>query len=460
MNKYLAILLAVLSSTEVQAQNLKSVPRLVVNITVDQLRNDLLEQYAQMYSPDGIRKLTTQGLVYESSGYSFSPVDPASAIASLSTGSAPHYNNIIGTSWLNRSTLRPMSCVDDQKFVASPNQLSVSTISDELKIATNGAAIVYGLGENKETAILSSGHAADGAVWMGADHKWTTSAYYPAESRKWIESYQRVSSTDAKMTDVNDQICKLALECVRSHAMGRDAVTDFLAVTLSGAKGKLNEEYYLSLDRTLANLISQIEGEIGKDNVLFIVTSTGCEDEEKTDYSKYKVPTGTFYINRTANLMNIYLSAIYGQGRYVDGCFKNQIFLNHQLIDQKQLSLNDVLNRSQEFLLQNAGVKDVYTSTQLLRGGNDIVKLHNGYCSENAGDLIIGINPGWQLKNEVTGENYTFRLGLVSFPIVFYGAGIQPQRITAPVTVDRIAPTVAKAIRIRAPNACTAEPLF
>ena len=63
MNKYLAILLAVLSSTEVQAQNLKSVPRLVVNITVDQLRNDLLEQYAQMYSPDGIRKLTTQGLV-------------------------------------------------------------------------------------------------------------------------------------------------------------------------------------------------------------------------------------------------------------------------------------------------------------------------------------------------------------------------------------------------------------
>lgn len=460
MNKYLAILLAVLSSTEIQAQNLNSVPRLVVDITIDQLRNDLLEQYAQMYSPDGIRKLAAQGVVYESAGYSFSPIDPASAIASLSTGTFPHYNNIIGSSWLNRSTLRPTSCVEDPKYVASPSQLSVSTISDELKIATKGAALVYGLAENKESAILSSGHAADGAFWKGNGNQWTTSAYYPQESRRWIESYQRVTSSDARMADVNEQICQLALECVRNHAMGRDAVPDFLAVTLSGSNGKPTEEYYLSLDRTLANLIAQIEGEVGKDNVLFIVTSTGYENEEQTDYSHYKVPTGTFYINRTANLMNIYLSAIYGHGRYVDGCFKNQIFLNHQVIDQKQLSLDNMLNRSQEFLLQNDGVKDVYTSTQLQRGGGDIAKLHNGYSSDNAGDIIIGINPGWQLKNEITGENFTFRMGLVSFPIVFYGAGLPSQRITKPVTVDRIAPTVAKAIRIRAPNACTAEPLF
>ena len=47
-----------------------------------------------------------------------------------------------------------------------------------------------------------------------------------------------------------------------------------------------------------------------------------------------------------------------------------------------------------------------------------------------------------------------------AFPIIIYGAGIPAGRVQKPVTTDRIAPTIAKSIRIRAPNACTAEPLF
>ncbi|MGI6222863.1 MAG: alkaline phosphatase family protein [Prevotella sp.] len=460
MNKYLVILLAVLSSTELQAQNLKSVPKLVVDITIDQLRNDFLEQYASMYSPNGFNKLTSQGIVYESASYPFSPVDPASAIASLTTGSTPHYNNIVGTMWLNRTTLRPIGCVDDSKYVASPTRLATSTIGDELKIATNGSAIVYGIAEKKELAILSAGHAADAAFWIDdAKKSWTTSAYYPNAGRKWIDSYQKLNSS-SKQTNANEEVCRLAVNCVRSHAMGRDAATDFLSVTLSAGDNAQAESNYLNLDRTLANFISQIESEIGKDNVLFIVTSTGCDNEVATNYADYKVPTGTFYINRTANLMNIYLSAVYGQGRYVDGCFRNEIFLNRQLIEQKHLSLNEVLIRSQEFLFQNAGVRDVYTSTQLLRGGDDVKKLHYGYNASNSGDIIININPGWQLQNEETGEDYTFRMGMVSFPVIFYGAGLQHQQVSTPITVDRIAPTISKAIQIRAPNACTAEPLF
>lgn len=460
MNKYLVILLAVLSSTELQAQSLKSVPKLVVDITIDQLRNDLLEQYASMYSPNGFNRLTSQGVVYESANYPFSPIDPASAIASLSTGSTPHYNNIVGTKWLNRLTLRPTGCVEDSKYGASPARLATSTIGDELKISTQGAAIVYGVAEKPEWAVLSAGHAADAAFWKDeVTKKWTTSSYYSSDSKKWIDSYQRLYG-EARQNNTNEEICKLAINCVRSKALGRDAVTDFLSVTLSAGNEIKAESNYLSLDRTLADFISQIESEIGRDNVLFIVTSTGCDDEVKTDYAEYKVPTGVFYINRTANLMNIYLSAIYGQGRYVEGCFRNEIFLNRQLIDQKHLSLDDVLGRSQEFLFQNSGVRDVYTSTQLLRCGEDVAKLHYGYNADNSGDIIVNINPGWQLNNEETGENHTFRMGTLSFPIIFYGAGLQHQRVVTPVSVDRIAPTIAKAIRIRAPNACTAEPLF
>ena len=48
----------------------------------------------------------------------------------------------------------------------------------------------------------------------------------------------------------------------------------------------------------------------------------------------------------------------------------------------------------------------------------------------------------------------------ITFPSLIYGNGLTAQRVQTPVTVDRIAPTVAKTIRIRAPNACASEPLF
>lgn len=83
-------------------------------------------------------------------------------------------------------------------------------------------------------------------------------------------------------------------------------------------------------DHTLATLISGVEQRVGKDKVLFVVTSTGYSDEARKNLDKYRVPTGTFYINRTANLLNVYLSAIYGQGRYVEQYYGNELYLNHK----------------------------------------------------------------------------------------------------------------------------------
>ena len=63
-------------------------------------------------------------------------------------------------------------------------------------------------------------------------------------------------------------------------------------------------------------------------------------------------------------------------------------------------------------------------------------------------------------ENEETSSSSMSRSSYIPFPIIFYGTNIEAERIVTPVTVERIAPTVARAIRIRAPNACSAEPLF
>ena len=260
----------------------------------------------------------------------------------------------------------------------------------------------------------------------------------------------------------------MALKVVSATGMGADEVSDMMMVTLSAANPDgittdwqtEMESVYMQLDNSLGRLVGGIEKAVGNERVLFVVTSTGYADERESDLSQYRIPTGTFYINRTANLLNMFLTAIYGQGRYVETCFGRQMYLNHKLIEEKRINMSELLQRSQDFLVQNAGIADVYTSERLLAGNNDILKLRNGFNPSLSGDIIIEVAPGWRLQNEDTNESFTSRSGYLPFPIIFYGAGTQNGHIQTPVTVDRIAPTIAKSIRIRAPNACSTEPLF
>lgn len=467
MNRYLTAILVALSATA-QAQLAHPAPKLVVNIVIDQLRTDYIDTYASLYTPNGLRKLYQQGCVYDAANYAFSPIDQASAIAAIATGTSPYYNNITGTKWLDRKTLRTASSVDDVRYVTAPSRMPVSTIGDELKIATNGAGIVYSIAATREAAVLGAGHAADGAFWMDERKgDFLTSSYYPEKARTWISNYKRaVTQSTNKESLTNASIINLCKECITANAMGRDDIPDLLFMTLSarnqdpaGSRTQM-ESLYMQIDNMLGEFITHVESAIGKGRVLFVITSTGYADEPQIDYSKYKIPTGTFYINRTANLLNIYLGAIYGQGRYIESCFRNEIYFNHKLIEQKRISFSDILSRSQEFLIQNAGVKDVLTSTRILGGDGSIRKIRNGYNPTVSGDIVIEIARGWQLLNEETQETFISRSSYIPFPIIFYGAGVKPQRITESVSVDRIAPTIAKTIHIRAPNACDAAPLF
>ena len=427
--------------------------RVVVSITIDQLRSDLLEAHRLEYGTGGFQLLTSKGTVYGSASYPFAPVDRASAIAAVMSGTVPYYNGIVGQRWLNRQTLRPMLCIDDNRYpglqttaTVSPEALSTSTLGDELKVATDGKAKVWAIASSSDAAILAAGHAADGALWRD-DTKgggWCSSQYYMSALPTWV----RTADEGASVTD-------MALRCLRATAMGSDFACDLLCVTY-------DIDSYPALDRELARLIAGVERQVGETGVLFVVTSTGyCEEREEGDYAKYRIPTGTFYMSRTADLLNMYLGALWGQGKYVETTFRNHIFLNHDLLDKKKISISEATSRAQELLVMMEGVRNVYTSLQLLTISNEqIQRVRMGYHPERCGDLVIETAPGWRVLTENTGDSEHQRASFVQFPIIFYGAGITPQRIGQPVTTDRIAPTIARRMRIRAPNACSAEPLF
>lgn len=150
-HKYIGItLLVAMQVINMQALAVKQPPKLVVSIAIEQLRTDYLEKFAHLYGEYGFKQLLEKGTVYTSAQIPFHPVDRASAIASISTGTSPYYNSIVGIEWLNRNTLKPTYCISNEQYDCySPANIATSTIGDELKIATNGNAIVYGIAGNQ-----------------------------------------------------------------------------------------------------------------------------------------------------------------------------------------------------------------------------------------------------------------------------------------------------------------------
>ena len=385
-NRCLYVTLLSLLALSSQAQIQKGItPRLVVNITIDQFRSD----YPTLFD---------DGLVYEQGYYPYSQIDLSSAISSVITGTSPFYHTITADKWIDRQSLQTVS--------PAPDDIAVSTLSDELKLATQGRGKVCSVATKKETAALASGHNADKISWNENKRK------------KW----NSISLTDK------------ALQLIAEEKLGQDSVPDLLFLTYDSQP----------LDNALTKLVCEIEKLVGKNLTLFVVTSSGYVDEKTDDYAKYHIPTGVYYTNRTANLLNMYLGALWGQGKYVEGSYRNQLYLNHQLLESKRITLTDALLRSREFLLQMSGVKNVETHLY----------------EQHIGDLVVELNSGWHMQNDDTHEQIPVKKTLAYFPIIFYGANIPAGRVTTPVSIERIAPTIARTIRIRAPNACMTTPLF
>ena len=519
--KTLAFLSTLLASLQAQGQLLQTPPKLVITIAIDQLRTDYLEAFTPLYGDKGFRLLMNEGLVYTNASYSFANIDRASSIANISTGTTPYYNSIVGARWLDRETLRPVYCVEDGKYPgiqtndkSSPQKLSTSTIGDELKVATAGKALVYSIAPFREAAVLGAGHAADGALWIDDNNgSWCSSQYYTQGGKKWMKEIDKMQSPNSfvdhlewepinqvsgsfsyfmsggpqkpfkhKFTSirkyreyktsalVNTHITDMALKCIDGNEMGADGISDMLNLTYYAGTfdhrsitecGMELQDTYVRLDREIERLMKSVEDRVGKGKVLFVVTSTGYSDGECTQYAKYNVPVGTFYISRTANLLNMYFGALYGQGKYVDACFNTEIYLNHKFLEEKRINLAEATRLAQEFVCLMSGVRNVYSGQQLMLNVSDLTaKVRNGYHAERNGDIIIEVSPGWNIYNEDNLESQTSRLSFIPFPIILYGANVKAERVSQPVSVDRIAPTIAKSIRIRAPNACVSDALF
>lgn len=508
---------------ELYAQTPASVtPRLVVGITIDQLRYDYLEMFMPLMGDRGFARVFKEGLVYKNGEYDFSNPDLASAVASIYTGTSPSVNGIIGRQWFDRIQGKVIGCVDDKKYAGnytmdgmSPENLETSTLADELKIATGGKGLVYTIASDADAAVLSAGRNANCAFWLSdSNGKWSSTTYY-REFPGWASKYNDTKGLDLKIDSmvwtaaksidkyryltsewqkepfewkfkefhklkykkfkssalVNQEINNLATECLNNSGIGTDDIPDLLLLTYNAGNfdGRSSiecayeiQDTYVRLDKELERIISLAESKVGAGNVLFFITSTGYVNSEMKDLTKYNIPSGEFYLNRCCALLNMFFMAQYGEGNYIEGFHDNNIYINKKLLKEKQLELDRILQDASDFLITFSGVSEVYTSKQLLLEANttEQYRRRRAYSRKRSGDIIIDILPGWSSREEDSYENNVERHNFMETPVMFWGNGVKSAKIETPVTVDMIIPTVSRILRIRSPNAAAGHPFY
>lgn len=179
-----------------QARQAPNAPRLVVAIVVDQLRTDYLTRFREHFGPGGFNRFFRQGAAFPAARYTHAVTKTCAGHAVVLTGSHADANGIIGNDWYDPIERREIYCaLDDSAPLIgveadgrSPRNLRVSTVGDELRLATAGRSRVVTVAGKDRSAIMLGGHLAHHVYWT-QDTLFTTSSYYRRDLPAWVRDF-------------------------------------------------------------------------------------------------------------------------------------------------------------------------------------------------------------------------------------------------------------------------------
>jgi predicted AlkP superfamily pyrophosphatase or phosphodiesterase len=189
-------------------------PRLIVQITVDQLRGDLPYRYYERLGRGGLRYLLETGTVYRSAHHRHANTETIVGHTTLATGADPAVHGMVGNVWLDRASGELQYNVEDARFpilskgagvdkkteidatqkVArsdgrSPSAILVSTFGDELNLAQGGRAKVFGISVKDRGAISMAGHTGKAFWFSKKSGEFITSSFYYDRYPAWVTAW-------------------------------------------------------------------------------------------------------------------------------------------------------------------------------------------------------------------------------------------------------------------------------
>ncbi len=191
-------------------------PKLVLQITVDGLRGDLLNRYKHNFGEGGFRYLMDEGTYFTNANYQHGNTETIVGHVSLATGAPPTVHGMVGNVWYDRQLERLVYNVEDanysiltagagvdkstevdptQKVAAndgrSPDRILSSTFSDELTVSSNGDAKVFSVSVKDRGAISLGGHTGKAFWFSKAQSEFVTSNYYYDQYPNWVVDWNK-----------------------------------------------------------------------------------------------------------------------------------------------------------------------------------------------------------------------------------------------------------------------------
>lgn len=387
-------------------------PKLVVGIVVDQMRWDYLYRYEDRYGAGGFKRLLHEGFSCENTMINYLPSYTAVGHTVIFTGSVPAIDGITGNNWIDQKTGRDWYCTEDDTARTvgadgpagkmSPNNLLVSTITDELRLATNFRSRVVGVSLKDRAAILPAGHTANGAFWFDdASGRFITSSYYMDQLPRWVTRFNqkdepktlvsrgwntlypintyRQSTADnvswegrfqGEKAPVfphdmktfyqenhgnirsspfgNTLTLDFAMAAVTGYDLGNGPATDFLTVNCAstdyvGHKYGPNsievEDTYLRLDQDLAAFFKFLDQKVGKGNYLVFLTADHGAAHSIGFMKAHHLPADFLEVGHLMQGLNDTLSTLFGARKLVLSGLNYHV--NYDMKKLKALHMNE-----------------------------------------------------------------------------------------------------------------------
>lgn len=382
---FLSMALLGCGTASAQQSNAAAIERskLVVGIVVDQMRWDYLYRYQKRYTDGGFKRLLGEGFSCENTMIPYVPSVTAIGHTCIYTGSVPSIHGIAGNNFVKDG--KKVYCTDDDSVkpvgttsvaaLMSPRNLWVSTIGDEMKIASNGRAKVVGVALKDRASILPAGHNPNGAFWFDDQTGcFITSSYYMDHLPKWVEAfndkrlpeqylsqkwntlYPKNTYTEST-TDENEyengiregvkatlplnlpELYKkygygiirntpfgnsltldMAKAAIDGEQLGADDETDLLAVSCSstdyighqvGTHAIETEDTYLRLDKAIADFLAYLDSKVGKGNYLVFLSADHGAMNNAAFLQDRRIPAGSWDASATAKKLNHVLAKEY-----------------------------------------------------------------------------------------------------------------------------------------------------
>ena len=522
-----------------KAQTTNPEPKLVVGIVIDQMRYDYLYRFESLYGDKGLKRLMNEGSNFTFAHYNYVPTFTGPGHTSIYTGTTPYFHGIIANDWFDRKLKKTVYCTsdhvvktvggNDENGEESPRRLLSTTITDQLKLATNGKSKVIAISIKDRASILPGGHMPDAAYWYDPDNgNFISSTYYMNQLPSWVNSFNDRELVDKYMANGwflsyplekygtnlpdqqpfesdlfsekkssfphlfnhlnkekkndlirstpygNDILNDFAKAVIENEKLGKHNYTDFLAISYSstdyigheyGPNSVEVEDTYVKLDSLVANLLTELDKQVGKGNYVLFFTADHAVAENPYFLNQRNIPAGWFNPALMKDSLKYFARNTFGNSEVFENLSNKQIFLNYSVIASLKLNLTDVRNAFAKYirktfpLITQIYTRDDFEKLTAYRTSPNLIL--NGFNPVRSGDIAFELQPSYLYGSggEATTHGAIYNYD-THVPLIFYGWHIPEQTVNTPVYVVDIAPTIADLLKIQEPSASMGIPII